>query len=127
MPTFSNRSLFSQNRDAYMTCSGLTSAQPEHVKIMAHFSIDLLHAASTTLIDESDPSRGHVEVRAGFHSGPVASHVVGLSNPRYSIIGDSKLHHALVAIQRLSSTSFHPISSCKCKLHGGALKWACED
>lgn len=73
-----------------MTVTNLTTKQPDHVKVMAYFALDALKAASTTLIDESDPSKGLVQIRAGFHSGPVAAHVIGESNPRYSIIGDSK-------------------------------------
>lgn len=74
-----------------MTVTNLTTKQPDHVKIMAYFALDALKAASTTLIDESDPSKGIVQIRGGFHSGPVASHVIGQRNLRYSIIGDSKL------------------------------------
>jgi len=73
-----------------MTVTNLTITQSDHVRIMAYFAIDALNAASTTLVDESDPSKGSVQIRVGFHSGPVASHVIGHNNPRYSVIGDSK-------------------------------------
>lgn len=75
--------------DAYMTVTNLAMEQADHVSIMAHFAIDAVDAAAGTLIDEDEPSKGHVQIRVGFHSGPVASHVVGLRNPRYSIIGDT--------------------------------------
>lgn len=75
-----------------MTVTNLTTKQPDHVKIMAHFALDALNAAATTMVDESDPKKGIVQIRVGFHSGPVASHVIGQNNPRYSIIGDSKLY-----------------------------------
>lgn len=75
--------------DSYMTVTNLAKTQPDHVSIMAHYAIDALNAATTTLIDEEDPAKGHVQIRIGFHSGPVASHVVGSRNPRYSIIGDT--------------------------------------
>lgn len=72
-----------------MTVTGLTSDQPDHAIAMAYFALDAVQAAATTLIDEDDPSKGPVKIRVGFHSGRVASHVVGLKNPRYSVIGDS--------------------------------------
>lgn len=75
--------------DAYMAVTNLTDDQPDHVSLMARFALDALESAAGTLIDEEDPSKGHIVIRIGFHTGPVASHVVGAKNPRYSIIGDT--------------------------------------
>jgi hypothetical protein len=44
--------------------------------------VQVLQAASETLVDEQDPSKGSVITRAGMHSGPVVADVVGLRNPR---------------------------------------------
>ena len=85
-----------------MTVTNLTTEQPDHVKIMAHFALDAVRAASTTLVDENDPSKGIVQIRVGFHSGPVASHVIGTNNPRYSIIGDSKIISMQMSRNRLT-------------------------
>lgn len=76
--------------DAYMCASNLAKDQSsDHVKRVALFSIDAIQAASETLIDVDDPSRGNVRIRVGFHSGPVVSNVVGSLNPRFGVFGDT--------------------------------------
>lgn len=64
-----------------MAVTNLAENQPEHVSLMARFALDVLESAAGTLIDEDDPARGPATVRIGFHTGPVASHVVGSRNP----------------------------------------------
>ena len=44
---------------------------------MTKFAIDAINAAKTIQIDPEDPQRGCVEIRVGFHSGPVVADVVG--------------------------------------------------
>lgn len=76
--------------DAYMCAGNLaTNQDQDHVKRVAEFSKDAIRAAAETLIDEEDPSRGSVQIRVGFHCGPVVSNVVGSLNPRYGIFGDT--------------------------------------
>ena len=41
------------------------------------------------MIDEEDPSKGHVSVRIGISSGSVVANVVGTMHPRYSLFGDA--------------------------------------
>lgn len=64
------------------------TAHDNHVAVIARFSFDAIKAASETFVDAKDPTRGYVQIRCGFHSGPVVTHVVGHRNPRYSVIGD---------------------------------------
>jgi Adenylate and Guanylate cyclase catalytic domain len=53
-----------------------------HAKRIAEFAIDAIAAANDTLIDPENPDKGYVNIRVGFHSGPVVADVVGVSNCR---------------------------------------------
>jgi serine/threonine protein kinase len=76
--------------DAYMGVTNLDGSEFDtHVKQIAMFAQDAIHAASQILIDDEDPSRGCVNIRVGFHSGPVVSNVIGSLNPRYGLFGDT--------------------------------------
>jgi len=76
--------------DAYMAVSNLVKEQPEdHVKRIAEFARETVEAANQTVVDVDDPSMGFVNIRAGFHSGPVVSNVVGSRNLKFSIFGDT--------------------------------------
>jgi hypothetical protein len=37
----------------------------------------------------TDPERGHVPLRAGMHSGPCMAVVVGRTDPKYTLLGDT--------------------------------------
>ena len=76
--------------DAFMAAANLVKDQSvSHTRRIAEFSIDAIRVANTTQIDRDDPSMGCLEIRVGFHSGPVTSGVVGTRLPKYGIFGDS--------------------------------------
>ena len=54
----------------------------DHAARIAAFAIDAIKAANETLIDTDKPELGHINIRCGFHSGPVVADVVGSRNPR---------------------------------------------
>ena len=76
--------------DEYMGVTNLDKQlMSTHVKNAALFAIDLVQEASQILINNEAPEKGYINIRVGFHSGPVVSNVIGSLNPCYGLFGDT--------------------------------------
>lgn len=70
-----------------MGVTNLEANQVEsHVKRIAEFAVDMINEAGKILVDDEEPSKGYINIRVGFHSGPVVSNVTGSLNPRYGLV-----------------------------------------
>jgi len=72
--------------DAYVCCSGLPQADEQHAENVANFAIAVSHCCKQVL---SPVDRRPIQLRIGIHTGPCASGVVGVTNPRYCVFGDT--------------------------------------
>lgn len=72
-----------------MGVTNLIEQQCDHARRIADLAHGMVKAASQTLIDTSEPARGSIQIRVGFHSGPVSADVVGSRNLRFCLFGDT--------------------------------------
>ncbi|KAI3413389.1 hypothetical protein GPALN_010885 [Globodera pallida] len=74
--------------DGYLVCSGIPKRNGEHhAREIAELAFAFLRAVANFRIDHLHAER--VNLRIGFHTGPVVAGVVGLTMPRYCLFGDT--------------------------------------
>lgn len=78
--------LFFEVGDAYVCCSGLPEADEEHAINVANFAIAVQHCSRRVL---SPLDGSPIQLRVGIHTGSCASGIVGVTNPRYCVFGDT--------------------------------------
>ena len=71
--------------DAFLVAAGLPEPRDDHAEAIADFALDLRRAAPKISL----PGGGNLEIRIGFHSGPLIAGVIGESRFLYDMWGDT--------------------------------------
>lgn len=96
--------------DAYVCASGLPKPDKEHARNVANFAVAVSHCTKQVL----SPADGSpIQLRIGVHTGACASGVVGSTNPRYCVFGDT-----------VNTTARHESSGIPGKVHCSATTWS---
>lgn len=66
----------------YMAVGNLHPKAGDHTARIARFALEALSESSTLAVHHDRPELGCIQMRAGFHTGPVVASVIGDLNPR---------------------------------------------
>jgi class 3 adenylate cyclase len=72
--------------DAYVCAGGLPTKDSNHAINVANFAVAVQHCCQKVL---SPYDKQPIQLRIGIHSGEAASGIVGVTNPRYCVFGDT--------------------------------------
>eukprot|EP00045_Choanoeca_perplexa_P011964 m.128487 g.128487 ORF g.128487 m.128487 type:complete len:1196 (+) comp15832_c0_seq2:122-3709(+) len=73
--------------DSYLCVANLEEEQPDHAVRMVDFALEVQAAAAALLVVTGDQELGGFKLCIGLHSGPVTSCVLGVSRPRFTLLG----------------------------------------
>ncbi len=71
--------------DAYMVVGGLPTPRPDHIKAVADMALDMQKSIQQFKIEDRQP----IQIRIGFHTGPVVAGVIGQRKFSYDLWGDT--------------------------------------
>ncbi|CAB9509964.1 activated protein kinase catalytic subunit alpha-1 [Seminavis robusta] len=75
--------------DGYLAVANLMGNQPDHTKRAAEFALDAVAEAGSLTFGGDVPEKRTVQIKVGFHAGPVVTSLVGSVRPRFSLFGQS--------------------------------------
>jgi class 3 adenylate cyclase len=73
--------------DGYMVACGVPDPYKQHASEIANMSLELL--AAVEVFKSPHRPQHHLQIRIGFHSGPVVAGIVGRTMPHYCLFGDT--------------------------------------
>ena len=74
-----------------MACGNLREGgqSADHCARVAQLAVDLVAAANATPVCPAKPHLGSINMRAGLHAGPLVATVLGSSQPKFTLFGDT--------------------------------------
>jgi adenylate cyclase len=71
--------------DAYMVVGGLPTPRPDHVEAVSDMALDMQTSIEQFKVEDTRP----IQIRIGFHTGPVVAGVIGQRKFSYDLWGDT--------------------------------------